>query len=369
MSVPALPEYGRSTLADLVPSLAAHLGLPGAADVLDLPPAERYLLVLVDGLGLDLLARHAGHAPFLAGLERRTITSGVPSTTATSLTSLGTGLPPGRHGIAGYSFWYAPARQVLRTLRWPADISGLDVQPQLTMFERLERAGVRTTTIAPAHFAGTGLTTAALRGPAFLPVLDEPDQARRVEQAVQAAAAGQRTLTYCYERRLDHAGHGHGTGSPAWLAELAAIDRLVEAIRAHVPADVRLVVTGDHGMVDVPPDNRLIVEDEPALLADVTALAGEGRLRQLMTARPEQVARRWRERLADRAWVRTRDEAVAEGWFGEVAPRLAGRFGDVLVAMADDGAVMTRTLPKELGLVGMHGSLTAAELEVPLLLA
>ncbi len=366
---PLLPRYGESTLADLLPSLGAHLGLPGAEDVLDLPDAERYLLVLIDGLGRDLVDDYARHAPFLAGLDGRTITSGVPSTTATSITSLGTGLAPGAHGIAGYSFWYPPAGQVLQTLRWPADIDGLDVQPQLTCLERLERAGVRTSTIAPAHFSGSGLTVAALRGPAFLPVTDEADGDRRVDLAVQAATAGERTLGYFYERQLDHAGHVRGVGSKLWLQELERADALVARVRDAVPPDVRLVITGDHGMVNVPRSQRIVAEDEPGLLADVTALAGEGRLRQLMTGRPGAVAGRWRDRLGDRAWVRTRDEAVEEGWFGAVSPRLAGRFGDVLVAMADDGAVMSRALAREFQLVGMHGSLTQAELEVPLLFA
>ncbi|MCC6495377.1 MAG: alkaline phosphatase family protein [Propionibacteriaceae bacterium] len=362
-----VPEYGQSTLADLLPSIGAHLGVAGAGDSLGLPDADRYLLVLIDGLGWHQLRDHAEHAPHLAGLAGRWITSGVPSTTATSITSIGTGLPPGRHGIAGYSFWYPPAAMVLNTLRWPADLSGLDVQPQLTYFERLAGAGVRTATIAPAHFAGSGLTTAALRGPAFLPVTNERDAARRIELALRASTAGERTFTYFYERQLDHAGHVHGLGSPEWLAELAAADALVAGLRATLPADIRLVITGDHGMVNVPPTHRVIVEDEPGLLEDVTAFAGEGRLRQLMTARAEQVAARWQDLLGERAWVRTRPEAVAAGWFGEMQPRLADRFGDVLVALADDWAVLSRTLPRELDLVGMHGSLTPAELAVPLL--
>ena len=358
MTVPAVPAYGTSTLADLLPSLGAHLGVSGATDVLGLPDADRYLLVLIDGLGWHQLNDHAEHAPHLAGLARRWITSGVPSTTATSITSIGTGLPPGGHGIAGYSFWYPPARAVLNTLRWPADLSGLDVQPQLTYFERLAGSGVRTSTIAPAHFAGSGLTTAALRGPAFLPVIDERDRGRRVDLAVQASTAGERTFSYFYERQLDHAGHVHGLGSPQWLSELAAADSLVGSLREAVPDDVRIVITGDHGMINVPGERRLIVEDEPDLMVDVSAFAGEGRFRQLMTSQPEAVASRWQDRLGTGAWVRTRAEAIEEGWFG-----------DVLVAMADDGAVLSRTLPRELDLVGMHGSLTAAELDVPLLVA
>ncbi len=367
MTEPLVPAYGRSTLSDLLPSIGAHLGVAGATDSLDLPDADRYLLVLIDGLGWHQLCDYADRAPHLAGLAGRWITSGVPSTTATSITSIGTGLPPGRHGIAGYSFWYPPAGAVLNTLRWPADLSGLDVQPQLTYFERLAAAGVRTATIAPAHFAGSGLTVAALRGPAFLPVVDERKPERRIDLALQAIAAGERTFTYFYERQLDHAGHVHGVGSQQWLAELAAADALVAGLRTALPADVRVVITGDHGMVNVPPNHRVVVEDEPDLMADVTAFAGEGRLRQLMTPRAELVAGRWRELLAHRAWVRTRQEAIADGWFGEVQPRLADRFGDVLVAMAEDWAVLSRTLPRELDLVGMHGSLTPEELAVPLL--
>jgi hypothetical protein len=370
MRLPLVPRYGAGTLADLLPSIGAHLGVAGTSDRLDVPAAGRYVVLLVDGLGAEQLCSYAAEAPYLAGLGERTITSCVPSTTATSITSLGTGLPPGAHGVAGYSFWYPPIRDVLTTLRWPSGISGEDVQPQLTWFERLERAGVACGTIAPANFAGSGLTTAALRGPRFWPVRNEADLAGRVDLAVASAGSGERTVTYCYERALDHAGHPHGVGSRQWLAALAGADELARRLRLALDDSVRLVITGDHGMVNVPSSARLIVEDVPGLLHGVTAFAGEGRLRQLMVAEgaAEAVASRWREELGERAWVRTRDEAVAEGWFGELAPRFADRFGDVLVAMADDGAVMSRKLPKELTLVGMHGSLTEAEMVVPLLI-
>ncbi len=363
-----LPDYGRTSLADLLPSIGAQLGMPHTEDVIGLPSSEKYLVVLIDGLGASLLDEFADQAPYLASLRGRQLTCGVPSTTATSITSLGTGLAPGRHGLAGYSFWYPPIRQVLATLRWPAAVSALDVQPQLTYFERLQAAGVATAVIAPGHFAGSGLSTAALRGPAFLPVHDESDQARRVELAAQAMSLGERAAGYLYERNLDHAGHERGVGSAAWLRRLAEVDALARAVRSALSDEVCIVVTGDHGMVNVPTDNRLVVEDEPALLEGVTAFAGEGRLRQLMTAQPEAVAARWRDRMGESAWVRTRAEAAAEGWFGPLSPSLAPRFGDVLVARSDDGAVMTRTLPREMSLVGMHGSLTAAEMEIPLLI-
>jgi hypothetical protein len=148
------------------------------------------------------------------------------------------------------------------------------------------------------------------------------------------------------------------------------VDQRCQALRDALPDDVRLLVTADHGMLDVPDDRRLVVEDEPELLAGVTVLAGEPRFRQLYVDRdrPERVADRWRSRLGDNAWVRTRDEAIADGWFGAVDDDLRERYGHVLVALRDDWAVMTRAMPRELTLVGMHGSLTADEMLVPLLI-
>jgi hypothetical protein len=149
--------------------------------------------------------------------------------------------------------------------------------------------------------------------------------------------------------------------------ELVRIDAFADALREQLPDDVRLVVTGDHGMIDVPADHRLIMEDEPELMAGVDLIGGEARLRQLYTSKPDSVAARWTDRLGSLAWVRTRDEAHAEGWFGKLAPRVADHFGDVLVAMRDDWAVLTREVPGEFNLVGMHGSLTRAEMEIPLI--
>lgn len=364
-----LPRYGSGSLADLLPSLAAHLGGTGT-DRLGIAPADRYVVLLVDGLGWDLLRTHRREARYLGGLTEtnREITAGVPSTTVTSLTSLGTGLPPGGHGMAGYLCRVPETGEVLNALVWDSAVAPRDFQPRPTVFEEL-RATASVSSVAPARFRGSGLTYAALRGPHFWPMTDERDEDARIEATVQASAQGERSLVYVYERELDHTGHVQGCRSEAWLRHLIRIDAFAARLRAALPAEVRLVVTGDHGMVDVDWADQLIVEDEPELMRSVVALAGEGRLRQLHTEsdRVQEVATRWRERMTGLAWVRTRDEAIAEGWFGPVEDRVRRRFGDVLIAMSEPGAVMTRSLDRELSLVGMHGSLTSAEMLVPLL--
>lgn len=365
-----VPTYGRGALADLLPAVAAHLGVSGfTSDEVGLPASDRYVVLLVDGLGWNLLRSALASAPFFAALVggARPITVGVPSTTATSLTSLGTGLAPGCHGTAGYMFRDPSSGVIFNALTWNIDASPREFQPQPTVLEQAAAAGVAVASVLPARFEGSGLTESGLRGGVFHGVADERDVDARVREAVAASRRGARSLVYCYERELDHTGHSLGVASRAWLAQLRRIDAFADRLRCELGDDVVLIVTGDHGMVDVPPERQVIVEDQPGLLADLTGFGGEGRFRQLYTTRPDVVSRRWRDRLGESAWVHTRDEAVDLGWFGEMRPEYAERFGDVVVAMRADWAVMTRTLPRELALVGQHGSLTPAEMLVPLL--
>lgn len=373
MEAPLVPAYGESTLADVVPALAASLGVDGWSDALGLPASDRWVLLLVDGLGAHNLAAALEEAPFLASLlaedASTTVTSGAPSTTATSITSLGTALPPGQHGIAGYAFRNPVDGGYLNALTWADGLSALDVQPRLTSFERLSRQGVTLTSVSPARFAGTGLTECALRGARFHPVPDEDDHPARIQWTVDGAASGDSSLVYLYERSLDHTGHGMGWQTEHWRAALRRIDALARDLREALPDDVRLLVTGDHGMIDSPPERWVVVEDVPHLADDLSLLAGEGRFRQLYCEPRDldAVAARWRAVMGDRAWVVTREEAVESGWFGPVDRRLADRWGDVMVVCRDDWAVMTRRQPKEFGLVGMHGSLTEFEMRVPVL--
>lgn len=366
-----VPAYGSSSIADLLPSVGAHLGVAGCPeDVLGLPSASRYVVVLVDGLGWHLVRGAIREAPYLATLlgAGRPITAGVPSTTATSLASLGTGLPPGGHGLVGYTCRVPETGEVLNTLTWDSTLDARSFQAKATWFERAAAGGVAVSSVGLRRFELSGLTTAGLRGADFVGFADERDEDRRIALTVAAARRGERSLVYAYERELDHTGHTQGCGSPQWRGHLARIDAMLERLRAALPAEAALIVTGDHGMVDVPASHQIIAEDEPGLLAGVDALAGEGRFRQLYVDRekPAAVAARWADRLGGLAWVRTRDQAIEEGWFAAVDPALVERWGHVLVAMRGDWAVMTRQFPRELALVGMHGSLTPEEMTVPL---
>lgn len=366
------PAYHDRSLGDVLPAVAEAIGVDAGLGTtsLQLPEAQRYVVFLVDGLGYELLRDHPEDAPFLHSLldDREPGTVGVPSTTATSLTSLGTGLTPGTHGVVGYTMRVPGSDQVLNALSWDADVDPREWQPHQTAFGRLAAAGVQTTVVNKRDFTTSGLTLAGCRGADFVGA----DKVGERLAAVVAASAGSPSVTYMYDPDLDWTGHAYGVGSMQWRQELSMVDAAAEHLRETLPSDVRIVVVADHGMVDSPLDRRIDVDDTPELADGVAVVAGEARFRQLYCrgGAVDDVAATWREVLGERAEIVTRDEALARGWFGELDPTVRPRIGDVLAACRDDYAVLsTSAFPFEARLVGLHGSLTPAEMLIPIVVA
>ena len=367
----------RPSLADVVPAATAALGVAVRDPVVDLPAARAVVVVLVDGLGEQLLARRSGHAPFLrhlrlegdsAGTVVTVAACGYPSTTATSMGMLGTGLLPGAHGLVGLDV-LDPDRGVLFSeLAWDPEVDPRVWQPSATVFEQVAAAGVDVVRIGPAYFDGSGLTEAALRGGRFVAATTLE---ARVDVAVAAARAPGRRLVYLYWGEVDKVGHVHGCESWQWGEELAHTDACLGRLVEQVGRDTLVVVTADHGMVDVPLHDRVDVAYEPDLARGVRMVGGEPRAVHLYCepgAAPDVLAA-WRERLAGRVELLTRDDAVRAGWFGPVEPRVLPRIGDVVgSALGATAVVDSRTArPESLRLIGLHGARSEAEQLVPLL--
>ncbi|MGN6273292.1 MAG: alkaline phosphatase family protein [Protaetiibacter sp.] len=344
--------------------LEAIAGRPGR---MGLPRVEKAVVLLVDGLGHDALTAHAGHARSLA---RRlphdpAIGAGFPTTTVAALATLTTGEPAGRHGLVGYRV-FDPARD--RVVNQLSGWDGLDPaswQRSPTLFERAVVDGVRSIAIAHPRYADSEFTRAVLRGAEFV---GAADSAARTSALTRALADPGRALIYYYVPDLDMAGHAKGMASREWVEALEALDAEVADALGVLGARHGLVVTADHGMVDVPEHAHRI--PPPELFEGVRHIAGEPRCLQLHLEAgldPAELADRWRASEGARAWIATREEAVAAGWFGVVDPEVLPRIGEVLVAARADAAYYADAQDRGRGMVGQHGSLTRAETAVPLL--
>jgi hypothetical protein len=209
------------------------------------------------------------------------------------------------------------------------------------------------------------MTVASLRGARFVAA---GGPAERVAEAVSHARAG--GVVYVYWGEIDKSGHAYGLASWRWLNEVERLDRAMASLRAELPADAALWLTADHGMVDCRAARTIDIAADPVLARGVRLVAGEARAVHLYGEDADEIAERWSERLDSKAWVLARDQAIKLGLFGPVVTdRVRPMLGDVIVAAAGSWAIVdSRTAsPASLAMVGQHGSLTAAEMEVPLI--
>lgn len=377
------------------------------------------VMVLVDGLGWQMLRERAGHTPNLRRLlaDSDYLHTCAPSTTAAALTTLATGVYPGAHAMVGYAVRDPLLRGHLDAghVPGPGDVFDLitfknsshDPLTWQSVPTLIERANAKANagcgpqlgavSIGRSKFAGSGLSLAAWRGFKHIGV-DALDQ--RPYQAYRAIKEGAK-LVYLYVGELDHAGHNHGWHSDKWLEALEALDAMVGQLFRRLPAGTRIVLTADHGMVDTDRHHRIDLAKEKELAKDVVAVAGESRFLQLYVpddvasapaagspglgvAGPrgdggvvensgreelaQSVAKRWAEFLGDRAiWVGTDPSPL----MGPLSPGARAAVGDVLVALNDNWTVVDSRVQSfhATQLIGVHGSLTPVELEVPLIKA
>jgi hypothetical protein len=350
--------------------------LERATPQLPIPAVDGAVVVLADGLGAIPLKARAGHARTLAPRLNRltTIESGFPTTTAAALATLCTGAFPGQHGITAYEAVDPEADAVFNHLSgWKAGPDPLVWQRKPTLFEEHAASGIRSYLVGHPRYAATRLTQAVHRGAEYVAT---KTIAERMDAAL-ALLRGGRALAFVYVPELDMAAHQYGWQSPQWTAALEELDAGMARLDRGLAKGQGAFLTADHGMVDIAPKGKLFFDAEPELIAGVRHVAGDYRCLQLhlepgATAGDlERLARAWHQAEDDRAWVATRDEAVAANWFGpagvdaEVLPRL----GDLFVAARANVVYYdTRTSTDHAwAMVGQHGSFSADEVKVPLI--
>lgn len=367
--LPTAPDAAL-TLADVLP--ACRAAIAGKANPFELPAVRQAVVLLVDGLGAAALRIRSGHARTLAGAmtRRDVILSGFPTTTAAALASLCTGARPGRHGLVGYTVLDGAHDRVVNQLSgWDARLEPATWQRLPTLFEQVAADGLRASIVGPPKYAGSGFTAAVLRGADYHPAktLDERFAATR-----RVLDEGRPGIVYLYVPELDMTAHASGWESGRWTDQLETLDAAVRRFAASLGPDEGLLVTADHGVLDVPTSSHVLIDEQDDLVDGVRHVAGDPRCLQLHLepdADRDALVEAWRAREGRRAWVATREEAIDAGWFGEVDAAVLPRIGDVLIAARGlvayyDGRTSTA---QGRAMIGQHGSWTPEETRVPLL--
>lgn len=363
---PIVPDYGGANVRGIIPAILGPVSWQRSLPTW-MPPvlaeADQIVLLVIDGLGWDQLLDHSDTAPTIAALDGGRITTVAPTTTATALTSIATGLTPGEHGVIGYRV--VLGGEVVNMLRWTHD--GADrrrSQPPSDVQRYPAFLGASIPVVSPAELCSTAFSEAHLRG--ARPVGVRASSSLPVEIRHELGA-GER-FVYAYYGGVDRIAHERGFGEH-YDAELRDADRLVADILDTLPPGAALLVTADHGQVSV---GDRIVTPSRELLSLVSMQSGEGRFRWLHARRGavRELAAAAEQELGDTGWVRTRAQLIEEGWFGPtVAPPIAARLGDVAVIAREPVSYHDPDDSGPFELVCRHGSLTSAEVYVPLVAA
>jgi predicted AlkP superfamily pyrophosphatase or phosphodiesterase len=358
---PLVPDYDGACLSNVVPTI-----LEPPARRPDWFPAtgwdaDQVVLLTLDGLGWDQLQDRRSLAPTTVAMDGGPILTVAPSTTATALSSLSLGAPPGEHGVVGYRI--NVRGDVLNVLRWqtPHGDARAVIPPDVIQ-DRPAFRGKRPTVVTRAEFAATGFTAAHLSNVRFV---GYRVPSTMVTEVAHALRRGER-FVYAYYDGIDKVAHEYGL-SDFYDAELIAVDRLIADLMAVLPTGAVLMVTSDHGQIDV---GEAVVPIHDEVIAHVELLSGEGRFRWLHahTGHEAELLDAAVTHHGGRAWVKTRQAVVEEGWFGpKVSEAAAARFGDVVIAAIDPVAFEDPADTGPYRLQARHGSLTAAEMRVPLL--
>jgi hypothetical protein len=325
--------------------------------------ARQIVLLVIDGLGTEQLQERTRLAPVMTSGTGGPMTTVAPSTTACALTSLVTGRVPAEHGVVGYRV--ALDGDVMNVLQW--SVRGADVRMSVPAhvfqpFESFPGSTGPVPVVTRHDYGPTGFTAAHL-GDVELHRWYTP--AGLVTSVRQLVGAGS-PFVYAYYEGIDKVAHAQGLGD-YYDDELRAADRLVGDVLGALPPGAVLVVTADHGQVDVGDSVQVL---GPEIMQDVTLMSGEGRFRWLHV-RPgasDDVAKTAAALHGDVAWVRTKEQVIDEGWLGGVpSAAVAARLGDVALVPFAPTAFLDPADTGELRLRARHGSLTPAEMLIPLL--
>jgi hypothetical protein len=369
--LPATKSH-RFSLADVMPS--SFSAVSGLANPLGLPAVDRVVVLVVDGLGATSLAASAGHARTLAPLlsPASTIGSRFPTTTASALATLTTGQTPGIHGLVGYTVLDAANDRVVNELNgWDDRLDPVTWQRSRTLFETGADAGTPSFVIGMERYRNSGFTRAVLRGAQYRSGATLAD---RFTAARTVLDEFERSVLYVYVPELDQAGHAKGWQSPEWTTALEEVDGAVRSFAQTLGSREGMLLTADHGMLDVPESSHVLFDTDPGLIDGIRHIAGEPRALQLhfepdaTDELRERVISRWRSVEGSRSWVVDRREAVESGWFGPmVDDAVVPRIGDVIVAARKAVAYYDSRAKRGHTMVGQHGSWSLEESSVPLL--
>lgn len=339
----------------------------GRPNPLGLEPSKLTVVLLVDGLGsanLDFAAGHVRNLKRFDSLDMRLATV-FPTTTASALVSLASGLIPSEHGFVGYNIYDRVLAQSQNMLSgWKAPGESLAWLTTPTAQFSANKGGVSTVFLGHSSYRDSGFTEVIMGGARFIAA---DTIGARFDEAIRLCKAGYRGVVYLYVPELDQSGHAFGPRSQQWIEQAESLDQAAAMLAGALGPGQQMLVTADHGMVQAEVDEH--VHWDAFELETPTFVGGDTRCNFVYLPAGvdlEGYQGELRECLPESVHVVTAQELASNGWL-EVNQAVASRLPDFYLICSGRGALYHRKFAsfKSLRMLGHHGGISADELNVP----
>lgn len=325
---------------------------------------KNVVVMLFDGLGTAILAKHLPENSFLRRNQKTTLTSVFPATTAAATVSLETGLSPIEHGWLGWSLYFSEINANVNvfpnTLSGNSSIQAADYQvaerylPFQTIFEKISIAtngtvlceGVSPFSAQPCHSSA------------------------EICNAVKTICSGEgKKFVYSYWFQPDDHMHDYGTEHELIHNEIQTINNEVESMCSEL-SDTLVIITADHGMIDT---NWRYLANYPDIQKYLLRMPSiEARAISFFIKNGDQEAFEdaFQKAFGDCYLLLSKEEVLKRNLFGSGIPhpRSDGFIGDYMAIATSDTSLEINVSKKSNLFKAAHAGLTEEEMIVPLIL-
>lgn len=360
--LPAIPAaFGN--LKDVFRS--AQLSVLGLENPFDLNVVRSAVIVMVDGLGAENLQSAAKFAPFLASTSQKSIYCGFPSTTASSITTFASGVSNSEHGLFGYKIFDRSRDEAVNLLSGVDKYSVLDY---LKVEPISNETKVRVHAVTLPEYGDSGFTRATMHGAQHH---FSESIAGRFEIAANLARTD-KALIYVYVPELDQAAHRFGVASSEWQSLLSELDVRTHSLVNNLAKDTGLLVTADHGIVDVAKADHVFLDDIEELKGQLLDVSGDPRVAFLYLRQREKIAEiklHLSKLFNDAALALEPSEIIDAGYWQDSILQDEDLLPDLVLVATSAIAIYHRDFAKasSLRMIGQHGALADAEIKLPLI--
>jgi len=373
-----LPNYKGENTVNLISSIAQKFGTKTKYPELKfLKPEdlkENVVLLIIDGLGYEYI-KYKGKGTIFKKYLKEKITSTFPSATSSANTTLLTGQTPEDHTVAG---WYLYLKENKKTILSLPFITR-ERTPLRKKLKNTYNFNPVTKRIKNSYFitikelANSEFSKAAVEGARRIGSKNKKDFFKKIEKTIKLKK--KKKYIIAYWPNFDLIGHDNGVKSKKCYSEFKKLDlELKKLVKKTKNTNTTIIVTADHGMVDIKKKNIITINDHPKLESCLkTTVGGDPRYAYCFVKnnKKKYFERYVKTKFKKQCSIYKSKELVKKGYFGLNKPnkKFLDRIGDFTIIMKDFYSIYQFTdYEGRSYLVGDHGGLSKKEMLVPLII-